>query len=88
MVTAKVTHGSAATGRQHDRSKRPALPLPPHTRTPIPKFRHRSEPPAPRRGAFSLLALCGYMLATRYKTLYRWLHGGYMRRKTKNPAIF
>jgi hypothetical protein len=32
--------------------------------------------------------LGGYMVATRCKTPYRWLHGGYMSRKTKNPAIF
>ena len=40
-------------------------------------------------GLFFCLVLGGYMLATRYKTLYRWLHGGYMRRnepQNKNPA--
>jgi hypothetical protein len=30
----------------------------------------------------------GYMAATRCKTLYRWLHGGYMKPKNnKAPAL-
>ena len=40
-------------------------------------------------GLFFCLVLGGYMLATRYKTLYRWLHGGYMSRnepQNKNPC--
>ena len=41
---------------------------------------------SPRRGAFVCLVLGGYMLATRCKTMYRWLHGGYMTGKKKNPA--
>ena len=45
---------------------------------------HQTE--APAVGLFFCLVLGGYMLATRCKTLYRWLHGGYMTRKTKNPA--
>ena len=49
---------------------------------------YRAESPAPTRGAFYLLALGGYMRATRYKTPYRWLHGGYTGREKKNPAIF
>ena len=37
-------------------------------------------------GLFFRRMLGGYMRATRYKTPYRWLHGGYMTRKKKNPA--
>jgi len=39
---------------------------------------------------FLRLVLSGYMLATRYKTRYRWLHGGYMRnlrQKLKSPTL-
>lgn len=43
---------------------------------------------SPRSGAFLRLVLGGYTLATWCKTLYRWLHGGYMTRKTKNPATY
>ena len=49
------------------------------------KLPHRPKPP--RRGAFLLVVLGGYMLATRYKTPYRWLHGGYMSPPRKNPTI-
>ena len=38
-------------------------------------------------GLFFCLVLGGYMVATRYKTLYWWLHGGYMTRKKKNHTI-
>jgi len=44
---------------------------------------------SPRCGIFLCLVLGGYMLATRYKTLYRWLHGGYMSRnepQNKKPC--
>ena len=44
------------------------------------KLSHRPKPPP-----WGFL-LGGCMLATRYKTRYRWLHGGYMTHKTKNPA--
>jgi hypothetical protein len=27
------------------------------------------------------------VLATRYKTMYRWLHGGYMTTKQKSPTL-
>ena len=46
-------------------------------------------PKSPRVGLFFCLVLGGYMLATRYKTLYRWLHGGYMSRnepQNKKPC--
>ena len=37
-------------------------------------------------GLFFRPVLGGYMRATRYKTPYRWLHGGYMSGEKKNPA--
>ncbi len=38
-------------------------------------------------GLFFCRVLGGYMLATRCKTMYRWLHGGYMTRQKKKPAM-
>jgi hypothetical protein len=49
----------------------PESPLYPFARVPAITPGIREEP-------FLLLVLGGYMLATRGKTLYQWLHGGYM----------
>ncbi len=38
----------------------------------------------PNQGAFLRLALA--LVATRYKTLYWWLHGGYMTHQRKKPT--
>ena len=42
----------------------------------------------PAMGLFFRQVLGGYMRATRYKTPYRWLHGGYTDHQKKNPATF
>ena len=55
-------------------------PTVPHAekKSPFAKYSNQQMTEAPARGAFLLLVLGGYMLATRGKTLYQWLHGGYM----------
>ena len=43
------------------------------------KPRPPEQTEAPDVGLFSWLALVAYMWATWPETLYRWLHGGYMK---------